>query len=695
MSNRVELCYLWIDEYKLFEDVGINFSNRQFIRYDFKNNILDIEENSSFINNFFKNNISNITALVGKNGSGKTMLLKYIQNSLLPTFHKNIIVYRKGNILHILYNQYGKKPHVKLDKELKLQIEYHELGNKAKNSVILYKLYKELGLINIAYFSSNYFCSIESLKTPYRISNNILIENSVFYPRIMSYSRENYTNAKQYSKEVMSIINFISNKKQEIQKMTNGHISHLQIIPKLNYNNKLTRLNSANLSEFFIDQNFHSGVEKKIVDRNVKFRDSLINSLINLLENVKEQNSEEKHSLYFKLITLINMVMDFYISLYNSHGLIRKINVDLYKLMDFRKIVKDNFGTNQMIDFIKMFFQGIIRNYKVVGKLIEASSNEHNPYKRIVLEKVILKVEGYIELLGNLNLFDDKWIVSPNYKLILETNKENFTVLKKLLEYGEDFNNDIFYEFKWIKNDNGKMLYLSSGEEELLKIYAKLYRDLNEYANSGRWNVNKVDESVIILLDEPEVYFHPKWQIRLVKLLLNFFNIIYEGITVQIILSSNSPFLLSDLPKENVVLLKKENNIENGQIRSVIDLQSIPNTFAQNIHKLLKEVLFMEFTMGDFAKEEVNNIIKILTSEVKEDDKKFINQKDIIFTKINMIGEKLIKNHLLNLYYEKVIKSEYISKEQKIKNIDLEIKKLEMLKKKMNMSQESGELYSD
>ena len=72
----MELVYLWVEKYKNIEKQGFNFSPRFHCEY--KENKLTIDKNEDYIPDFFGNNI-NITAIVGKNGSGKSSVLECIK----------------------------------------------------------------------------------------------------------------------------------------------------------------------------------------------------------------------------------------------------------------------------------------------------------------------------------------------------------------------------------------------------------------------------------------------------------------------------------------------------------------------------------------------------------------------------------------------------------------------------------------
>jgi hypothetical protein len=73
------------------------------------------------------------------------------------------------------------------------------------------------------------------------------------------------------------------------------------------------------------------------------------------------------------------------------------------------------------------------------------------------------------------------------------------------------------------------------------------------------------------------------------------------------------------------------------------------NTFAANIHTLLKDSFFMESTIGKFAKCKINDVIRFLTDDEYKGDMNKQRAKYII----SNIGEDLVKNKLQKTYSEK------------------------------------------
>ncbi|WP_027339122.1 hypothetical protein [Halonatronum saccharophilum] len=83
----MELVYIWVDKYRdEFIRQGFNFSNDIFYEFDYDNNELK-ETDKKTIENLYnldglleedKSKISSITGIIGKNGAGKSLLLRMI-----------------------------------------------------------------------------------------------------------------------------------------------------------------------------------------------------------------------------------------------------------------------------------------------------------------------------------------------------------------------------------------------------------------------------------------------------------------------------------------------------------------------------------------------------------------------------------------------------------------------------------------
>ena len=73
---------------------------------------------------------------------------------------------------------------------------------------------------------------------------------------------------------------------------------------------------------------------------------------------------------------------------------------------------------------------------------------------------------------------------------------------------------------------------------------------------------------------------------------------------VQIVVTTNSPFLISDIRNEDITYLSGSAGDTGSRSRE--------ETLGQNIHKLLKDNFFMSYTIGEYARELIENIMNCL-----------------------------------------------------------------------------------
>ncbi|MEY9094916.1 hypothetical protein [Paenibacillus sp. RC84] len=206
---------------------------------------------------------------------------------------------------------------------------------------------------------------------------------------------------------------------------------------------------------------------------------------------------------------------------------------------------------------------------------------------------------------------------------------------------------------------------LSSGEQALLSMYAR-FKTLMKH------DVIKHDH-ILIMIDEGELYFHPEWQKSLLLHLLKFFAALFRSEerrrSVQIMITSNSPFIVSDLPASNIIFLRKS-----GVLSQVVDgLDDHKQTFASNIHTLLAHSFFMENGLiGEFAKSKINEVIDLLvhgkTSEIKAN-------KERIEKTIHLIGEPVIKAKLISMLNDRIA-VHFLNIEDQISDLQRQIDEL-------------------
>jgi len=195
-----------------------------------------------------------------------------------------------------------------------------------------------------------------------------------------------------------------------------------------------------------------------------------------------------------------------------------------------------------------------------------------------------------------------------------------------------------------LSKSDGAVIYfdkMSSGERQFLFYMSTILyhvRNLDSVVD----DVESVHYNYVnIVLEEVELYFHPEYQRQFIDKLINYlkksqFNRIKH---FNIIVVTHSPFILSDIPQDNVLFLKDGKNDN-----EVCDFK----TFGANIHDLLRTSFFLENGLvGEFANNKIEELLTLLQGD--NNSKKQWSTADVQYI-INTIGEDLIREALQELY---------------------------------------------
>ena len=225
--------------------------------------------------------------------------------------------------------------------------------------------------------------------------------------------------------------------------------------------------------------------------------------------------------------------------------------------------------------------------------------------------------------------FSDTDNVSDNkahYRLKIENNL--WSVLSLIFDLQELEDAD-FIDYSW---GGG----LPTGREAFLTHFARLNDLKNKLGTKPIW----------LLIDEGDLYFHPEMQRDYFSQLLYYVKFIFPRNKVQIILTTHSPFIVSDLPKQNLIFLK--NTDENCTVANN-DIQI--ETFGSNIHELFTDSFFLaDGLMGEFARTKIAELIIELNSVDRISREEYENN---FKNRIEIIGESFIQAKLFELVASK------------------------------------------
>ena len=616
----MELLYLWIHRHNNLQELGINFSNEYEIQFNPETNTLTIEDVKKEKLSIFNPSFLNVTALIGKNGVGKTTVLSEIKRIFSSDFYypgRNIFIARDINGKIWINNKFSQSR-----AEIKLSTLYLKEEDIIFNDD--YNIFWEK--INLIFYSNAYSLygnkltnenyadlSFDSLvKRSLIESNKLLLErydSIVNYKKVKGDNYEGYERDKEqiikytsprpiiYSMQMHFIIDFISNyymdKKWDFLKD--------YMIVSFNYN-------------FFESNKIH--LDKFGLTDTYKYS--------KLLETVGEDLTQQHN-----VIKVFRRVLSLYLLVFSI-----KNNVfQLIPGVDKKTIVE---GLNKEKDVDKL--PELLLSYLRDGKI---HSNTFHLW-------------GIIDLMLN---FDKEF---NSYKDIYNEGNEhygllitegNLSSLKKILNSWND--PEPLFRFHWG--------YLSAGEYAMLSIFSRI----------NAIGKNVYSKTIWLLIDEGELYLHPEWQRSFFNDLHKYLPIFFKDNKIQLFLTSHSPFVVSDLPLDNIILMDRDENRKGV----VIEKEKLGNTFGANIHTLLSNTFFMDRgQMGEFAKTKIFELLDEIesTESLTEEAVKNFEQR------IKIIGEPTIRQKLQEKLYEKVgqdlLLQKKIELEKELQQIDQKIK---------------------
>lgn len=632
--------YLLYNDYLLSSDK----SGRKIISY---NNDMRHISSSFFTLDSDINPIVSINAIVGKNGSGKSAIVDIILRLINNLSYKVLSKYNT-------YNGAELRWIVGLNAQLYFSLggDFYLLeqdGDDQKNC----SLFK---------FESKWVKQTDIKKT---------LGESFFYTILMNYSLHAF-NTWDYKEEwekpddeKTCWINGISHKNDGYQ--TPLVINPMRTEGSINIKRENSLAKDRLISLFFNEKN----------ERNLNFTDINDKSVVySLVISLASEKVERKY----------------------------KQIIDDWKNKDI-ELRDDSFFENLKNDIIN-FWKGLYTFNPLYDNDIEYNA------------AILYLVYKTISIAQKYDVFDNSSSLSPNCndtwdstrketinKLIIEINKENshitfklrqilaFLVFRHIKISGNETEIEIddFAKLtegkiskKWSyldfvpapcfnveirlmnKENTGKYSFskLSSGERQLIYTASGiLYHIRNINSISPNNNRRIKYKHISIILDEIELYFHPEYQQIFVEYILNSINSLgfLDIKSINILMITHSPFILSDIPKNNVLFLNK------GKANR--EMQE--DTFGANIHTLLKNGFFLDSVpIGSFSKLKINEMFKKLhLGSINED----------LYNEILLVSEPFIRSQLLKKYNELISSEKCIALEAEIRKLHIEIDEIKKI----------------
>ncbi|MDP3586688.1 MAG: AAA family ATPase [Sulfuricurvum sp.] len=611
----MELVYLWVEDYKNIHQQGFNFSGRYRCDYDHEKNELTIDENKEYVHVFPKN--INITAIVGENGSGKSSIFEV----LTFLFYQGVIANREDKTFFLFYKDDRFFIQCENYKHQEIELEdFIEIKNNT--SIAINKQFCARTMMPLIHFSN----CISDITKNHRLKN--LNNYDKFYngiqPKIPSMpSEDSYDN--------------FNLKFQSIMKENDTFFNFVD--------------------ENFIFDSYQCEIHFQEIEVSIVQYDNKEFSEYISFQNKKHLNNEE---LLYKMLIILAIEMATR-KIYNSRHSSLKPNTANAEIL--KQYIKENIE-DKIINIIDNFNDSFLSLTLEICKNSLEKIDESFP-KEIFDVNLFSSYSQYEpkEPMNTFHKFFEDYSVPQSNTIFqsqifkIEDNYLENIYSNELLNFMMN-NNILRCNFLNSKKNNCHFLELSSGEKLFLNVLTNFSYTLFRLQDDFR---------SVLLFDEIELSFHPNWQKKLLKSFIHIQDEISKGkrLYFHLIFTSHSPFLLSDLPKKNVMFLKDGKK----------DNPDIQQTFGANIHTLLSHGFFMnDGLMGEFAKSKINEVITLLNRKRKLSKKNQKFCKDII----SIIGEPLLQNTLHHQLNQKLDtnETELQKLEREQKEIQAKIDKL-------------------
>ncbi|PHM16646.1 MAG: hypothetical protein CJD30_10515 [Sulfuricurvum sp. PD_MW2] len=658
----MELVYLWVDNYKNIHQQGFNFSGRYRCDYNPETNELTIDENTDYVH-IFPENI-NVTAIVGKNGSGKSSLIELITYFRTERFTKyvdsfSIAVFFKNNSFYIL-TPYTNLTHIFNQAKVKIVNLTEHTVNSHDHAHI------DIDLTFFANIKFDFTMQSKQHQNYHSGHFNDFYQGGMYYKNNEADDFNiKFVNLIQKENHFFSFLNadYIFDS-FEVEFHEDDFLDHVD--KQESYYEKLSKL------------------RQKLEFDQIRLEGMTVHDILN------EEKNHEKTIAKLRVKTLILST----IISYCIHEIINAINGfrnDIKSVSDM--LIDDFLAAFNVVPEVDQkpnsseFYSYLIASFLACTVIMQKKVFE---YQKAFLDwsqqkkglaylthEFDERLEDVMFFLSNKKIIDDlfelfhpiedeKWSCKTiPLKIGSEEANGMFETLSKNLFFASFYRQGIL-KINFVHSVNGYSFnHLSNGEKIRLTTFINLaHKFIKSYT---------IQETSILMFDEIEQSLHPSWQRNFLYDLFSCFRQI-ENIyelkhpRLHFIFASHSPFMLSDTPSQNIIFLDRD---ENGKCKVFDGLKNKKQTFGANIHTLLSDAFFMdEGLMGEFAKEKIQSVIDFLNG---------VNESNLDQQKawsiIQLIGEPFLKQKLEEKFHEK-FSTEEEKRKTKIKQLEDELERL-------------------
>ena len=613
-----------------FGGYTLNFGGNFYydVRFGDGNTRISRTRNENFLNNFFDKTgtVTNVSAIVGNNGSGKTTTIYDLLKVLNENYQKGIAFWEEGEISYI--NHYNMNlPKIILEGDWESGFEQID----KQVGTVYYSPYLDhkLDATGIDISADRYLREdLVNLDSTFDASSKVVISERLKradYKRFISFQKSKFS-----------------------EKITEKYGL---------FNDEMYRVV---FTRHKIDADIKDGIEFENTPQEFQF---FLNELFLQIRqeydtfNRYVSSDEERYELnkkQFKNILLMD-VFCLLIKLMEKHNTFLK-----------EGYFKDK---EELKEFLKTNPDAITKFKYWLNNYYYSKWDKHPlPDKEII--NILDFLINYIDNLtfsksGNYLNWSSKSLFFDEEKLndLLDLNENLLVALNKYyLQKGNDDNHEFhsISDLQHFVSVEFAERRLSSGETALLNLYSRIYDYFSRYIIN--YQVVRKEEYYILFLDEADLGYHPSWKRSFVQSIIQFSSDFFSklGCKVQVVFTTHDAISLSDIPSTNVIYL------HSSSPNKILDHDSEfrpRTTFAANVNDLLGHSFFLEdLLIGDFANSKIEYVIKWINENRNKKGEFNMDEFNTVKKIINIIEEPVLRNKLADMLSDVEIDDQFIQK---------------------------------
>ncbi len=578
---------------------------------------------------YFGKNI-NVQAIVGPNGSGKSSLLELmyrIINNFSALVERGMtrnaawkllfveglyaeLYYVQDNHLYCISCRGNEVIFIKDgEQERMFSASVHSFRQSKENQLLMNEMAQIANMLHYT-IVTNY--SLQSL-----ISSDYLDETSLSPDTAGLIAAEQegtvwithlYHKNDGYLTPI--VLNPFRDQKGNIDMVTEHHLTIYRLSALLLYYRKRKGFfDDYELNDIQYEFSFNAVAEKF---REKEISEKRINNAVFNVENFVRTNQNSTMAILLNQMDLGDLILDNDISRAAATYLVYKILSIASKYPSYSEFGK---WSLKQFDRQGLSYEDIDNLIKLVAKIKRDKSHITIKVVQVCNLLRVIKENG-IEVLSKKPFGIDEYLELVG-KSDVKGRNELFEIMYMLPP-------SFFIPKLTIKNPDGglpiEISKFSSGERQLLYTFSTYVYHIRNLLSIPKDRV--AYRHINLILDEAEICFHPEYQRLFVSRLLYMIKSLHLNTfcAFNIIIATHSPFILSDIPRDNILYLDK-------------GVAQNRNDFVKPLAANISDILFQSFFLrkgfiGEMARYKIDKLLKrdLSWKELTPEERAFINE---------------------------------------------------------------------